>query len=110
LLSVTRRMLVAKNSAARFAVVRGKRLAVERPVMNPDMPPPPMPSAAAFALLQHDDADQRNSDQEWTTNNKISMATRSAWLGPRRDYLRRALCRRFVRCWLQATGMRPRSA
>src|SRR5437016_7226578 len=43
--STTRRMLVPKNKAARIAVVRVNRLAVERPVMNPDIPPPPIPSA-----------------------------------------------------------------
>src|SRR5882672_11013136 len=38
-------MLVAKKAAARIAVVRVSRLWVERPVMKPDMPPPPlMPS------------------------------------------------------------------
>jgi len=34
-----------KKTAANTAVVRVSRLAVERPVMKPDMPPPPMPSA-----------------------------------------------------------------
>jgi hypothetical protein len=33
--------LVPMKAAARIAVVRVRRLAVERPVMNPDMPPPP---------------------------------------------------------------------
>ena len=41
----TKAMLVAKKHAARIAVVRVSRFAVERPVMKPDMPPPPMPSA-----------------------------------------------------------------
>ena len=38
-------MLVTKKIAAKTAVVRVSRLAVERPVMKPDMPPPPIPSA-----------------------------------------------------------------
>src|SRR5437899_2416869 len=42
LLSTTKRMLVAKNATARIAVVRVNRFAVERPVIKPDMPPPPM--------------------------------------------------------------------
>jgi hypothetical protein len=38
-------MLVAKKHAARIAVVRVSKFAVDRPVMKPDIPPPPMPSA-----------------------------------------------------------------
>src|ERR1700722_11069564 len=45
LLSTTSSTLVAKKAAARIAVVRVRRFAVERPVIKPDMPPPPMPSA-----------------------------------------------------------------
>src|SRR6266478_3590530 len=41
----TSNTLVIMNAAARIAVARVRRLAVERPVMKPDMPPPPMPSA-----------------------------------------------------------------
>jgi hypothetical protein len=42
---MTSAMLVRKYSAASTAVVRVNRLAVERPVIKPDMPPPPMPRA-----------------------------------------------------------------
>ena len=45
LCKTTSRMLVVMNVAARIAVARVSRFAVERPVINPDMPPPPMPSA-----------------------------------------------------------------
>ena len=38
-------MLVAKKAAPRIAVVRVNKLAVERPVIKPDIPPPPIPSA-----------------------------------------------------------------
>ena len=41
----TSNTLVIMNAAARIAVARVRRLAVERPVMKPDMPPPPMPRA-----------------------------------------------------------------
>src|SRR6266851_2460610 len=45
LCTTTSNTLVVMKAAARTAVTRVRRLAVERPVMKPDMPPPPMPSA-----------------------------------------------------------------
>jgi len=42
---ITRTRLVNMKQAARTAVARVKTLAVPRPVMKFDMPPPPMPSA-----------------------------------------------------------------
>jgi len=41
----TSNTLVVMNAAARIAVARVSRFAVERPVINPDIPPPPMPRA-----------------------------------------------------------------
>ena len=52
------------KSTARIAVVRVSRFAVERPVINPDMPPPPHAERAALALLQQNDADERDRDQD----------------------------------------------
>lgn len=43
--SKAKAMLVAKKAAAKIAVVRVSRLAVERPDMKPDIPPPPIPRA-----------------------------------------------------------------
>src|SRR5215831_5019488 len=45
LLMTTSSALVVMNAAARIAVARVSRFAVVRPVINPDMPPPPIPSA-----------------------------------------------------------------
>jgi hypothetical protein len=44
-LTTTSRTLVSINAPARIAVVRVNKFAVVRPVINPDIPPPPMPSA-----------------------------------------------------------------
>jgi len=75
---MTRRMLVAKNTAARIAVVRVSRLAVERPVMNPDMPPPPMPSAPPSLFCSITTPISASAISIWTTNNTISIGGAAA--------------------------------
>ena len=69
--SMTSRMLVAKNSAARIAVVRVNRLAVERPVINPDMPPPPMPSAPPSLFCSITTPTSASAIRTWMTNNRM---------------------------------------
>src|SRR5205823_2338689 len=68
LLNTTRKMLVRKNSAASIAVVRVNRLAVERPVIKPDMPPPPMPRAPPSLFCNSTTPTSVNAIRTWTTN------------------------------------------
>ena len=68
--------LVIMNAAARIAVARVNRLAVERPVMNPDMPPPPMPSAPPSLFCSKTTPTSEIAISTWMTNSRMNMGQR----------------------------------
>ena len=66
-------MLVAKNAAPRIAVVRVNKLAVERPVIKPDIPPPPMPSAPPSLFCSITTPISESAIRTWTMNSRMIM-------------------------------------
>jgi hypothetical protein len=60
---------------ARIAVVRVSRFAVERPVINPDMPPPPMPSAPPSLFCSRMTPTSEMATRIWTTKSRMIIDT-----------------------------------
>jgi hypothetical protein len=56
-----------------MAVVRVRRLAVERPVINPDMPPPPIPSAPPSLFCSRMTPTREIATRIWTTRSRMIM-------------------------------------
>ena len=73
---MTRRMLVAKKTAARIAVVRVRRFAVDLPVMNPDIPPPPpIPSAPPSLFCRSTEPTSATAIIRWMTRMMVCMGS-----------------------------------
>src|SRR6516165_1892113 len=73
LLNQTSERLVTMKSTARMAVVRVSRFAVERPVINPDIPPPPMPSAPPSLFCSRTTPTRAIATRIWTTRSRTIM-------------------------------------
>ena len=80
---IDRIRLVAKNGAARIAVVRVSTLVVPRLDMKPP-PPPAHAEAAAFGFLQQDQADHGEHDHEMDDDDD-GLHSRSAQAPRRAD-------------------------
>jgi hypothetical protein len=67
----TSNTLVVMNAAARIAVTRVNRFAVERPVINPDIPPPPMPSAPPSLFCSSTTPTSAIAIRMWTARSRM---------------------------------------
>jgi hypothetical protein len=62
------------NAAARTAVTRVSRFAVERPVINPDIPPPPMPSAPPSLFCRRITPTRDMAISMWTARRRMIIS------------------------------------
>jgi hypothetical protein len=75
---MTSRILVVMNTAARAAVTRVNRFAVERPVIKPDIPPPPIPSAPPSLFCKRMTPTRATATRMWTARSKMIISKDTA--------------------------------
>ena len=72
--STTSSTLVVMNAAARIAVTLVSRFAVDRPVMNPDIPPPPMPRAPPSLFCKSTTPTREMATKMWMASSRMIIS------------------------------------